>query len=129
MVIENSERLGLAQLHQLRGRVGRGSAESHCVLLYRKPLGQQSKARLDVMRTSNDGFYIAEKDLEIRGPGELLGTRQSGALQFRIADLMRDQAMLPEVKEISLLLMQDDRATAEKLVRRWISDPQRSGQA
>lgn len=129
MVIENSERLGLAQLHQLRGRVGRGSAESHCVLLYRKPLGQQSKARLDVMRNSNDGFHIAEKDLEIRGPGELLGTRQSGALQFRIADLMRDQAMLPGVRQVSLQLMQENRRDAEKLVRRWIRDPHRTGQA
>jgi ATP-dependent DNA helicase RecG len=128
MIIENSERLGLAQLHQLRGRVGRGSAESHCVLLYRKPLGSLSKARLDVMRQSNDGFLIAERDLEIRGPGELLGTRQSGALQFRIADLLRDQAMLPAVRETSLKIMQEGRLRAEKLTGRWIRDPERISQ-
>jgi ATP-dependent DNA helicase RecG len=125
MIIENSERLGLAQLHQLRGRVGRGTAESHCVLMYKKPLGNLSRERLDVMRRSNDGFEIAERDLEIRGPGELLGARQSGALQFRIADLLRDQALLPEVRRVSLALMDEDRERAEVLVRRWIKDPAR----
>lgn len=128
MIIENSERLGLAQLHQLRGRVGRGSDESHCVLIYRKPLGAQSRQRLEVMRQSNDGFYIAEKDLEIRGPGELLGARQSGTLQFRIADLMRDQDMLPDVRKASLELMAEHRDQADLLVRRWIRDPERIGQ-
>lgn len=128
MIIENSERLGLAQLHQLRGRVGRGSDESHCVLIYKKPLGAQSRQRLEVMRQSNDGFYIAEKDLEIRGPGELLGARQSGTLQFRIADLMRDQDMLPDVRKASLELMAEHRDQADLLVRRWIRDPERIGQ-
>lgn len=128
MIIENSERLGLAQLHQLRGRVGRGSEESHCLLLYKKPLGQQGRERLEVMRESNDGFFIAEKDLEIRGPGELLGVRQSGALQFRIADLLRDQDMLPDVRAVSLKLMSEQRKRADHLVRRWIRDPERIGQ-
>lgn len=128
MVIENSERLGLAQLHQLRGRIGRGTTESHCVLLYRKPLGNLSKERLEVMRQSNDGFFIAERDLEIRGPGELLGARQSGVMQFRIADLLRDQAMLPMVRETSLTLMREHRDKAGLLVNRWIRDPERVGQ-
>jgi ATP-dependent DNA helicase RecG len=128
MVIENSERLGLAQLHQLRGRIGRGTTDSHCVLLYRKPLGNLSKERLEVMRQSNDGFFIAERDLEIRGPGELLGTRQSGAMQFRIADLLRDQEMLPMVREASLTMMSEHRDKASILVNRWIKDPERLGQ-
>ena len=128
MVIENSERLGLAQLHQLRGRIGRGTIDSHCVLLYRKPLGNLSKERLEVMRQSNDGFFIAERDLEIRGPGELLGTRQSGAMQFRIADLMRDQEMLPMVREASLTMMSEHRDKASILVNRWIKDPEKLGQ-
>ena len=128
MVIENSERLGLAQLHQLRGRIGRGTIDSHCVLLYRKPLGKLSKERLEVMRQSNDGFFIAERDLEIRGPGELLGTRQSGALQFRIADLMRDQEMLPMVREAALKMMSEHRAKASVLVDRWIKDSDSVGQ-
>jgi ATP-dependent DNA helicase RecG len=128
MVIENSERLGLAQLHQLRGRIGRGKTDSHCVLLYRKPLGNLSKERLEVMRQSNDGFFIAERDLEIRGPGELLGTRQSGAMQFRIADLMRDQEMLPMVREASLTMMREHRDKASILVNRWIKDPEKLGQ-
>ena len=128
MIIENSERLGLAQLHQLRGRIGRGRTDSHCVLMYKKPLGRMSRERLDVLRQSSDGFFIAERDLEIRGPGELLGARQSGALQFRIADLLRDQAMLPEVRLASLELMEHHRASADLVVRRWIKDPERVGQ-
>jgi ATP-dependent DNA helicase RecG len=128
MVIENSERLGLAQLHQLRGRIGRGTTDSHCVLLYRKPLGKLSKERLEVMRQSNDGFFIAERDLEIRGPGELLGARQSGAMQFRIADLLRDQEMLPMVRKTALTLMSEHRDKASILVKRWIKDPERVGQ-
>src|SRR6185369_15552157 len=99
MIIENPERLGLAQLHQLRGRVGRGRVESFCVLLYQAPLSQLGKARLQVLRDSNNGFVIAEKDLELRGPGEVLGTRQTGLLQMRIADLQRDAALLPAVTE------------------------------
>lgn len=128
MVIENSERLGLAQLHQLRGRIGRGKTDSHCVLLYRKPLGNLSRERLEVMRQSNDGFFIAERDLEIRGPGELLGARQSGAMQFRIADLMRDKDMLPMVRKTSLTLMREHRDKASILANRWIKDPERVGQ-
>ena len=128
MIIENSERLGLAQLHQLRGRVGRGSEASHCVLLYKKPLGSTSRERLEVMRQSNDGFFIAEKDLEIRGPGELLGVRQSGALQFRIADLMRDQSMLERVRQVSREIMTARRDDADRLVSRWIREPERIGQ-
>ena len=128
MVIENSERLGLAQLHQLRGRVGRGSEESHCVLMYKKPLGKLSRERLEVMRQSNDGFFIAERDLEIRGPGELLGTRQSGALNFRIADLMRDENMLNDVRRTSLILMENSRHRCELLVNRWIRDTEKISQ-
>ena len=124
MIIENSERLGLSQLHQLRGRVGRGTTSSHCVLLYRKPLGNLSKERLEVMRESNDGFFIAERDLEIRGPGELLGTRQSGAMQFRIANLLRDQDMLPAVREASLFIMTESRDKAHLLAERWIKEPE-----
>lgn len=129
MIIENSERLGLAQLHQLRGRVGRGNEESHCVLIYKKPLSKHAKERLDVMRQSNDGFFIAEKDLEIRGPGELLGARQSGTVNFRIADLLRDQKMLPEVRETSMQMVLTDRSGCDNLVNRWIKDPERIGQA
>lgn len=128
MIIENSERLGLAQLHQLRGRIGRGSAASNCVLLYKKPLGTISKERLEVMRQSNDGFFIAERDLEIRGPGELLGARQSGSLQFRIADLMRDQAMLQDVRRTAREMLDQSPEQANRLVRRWIKDPERVGQ-
>jgi ATP-dependent DNA helicase RecG len=98
MIIENAERLGLAQLHQLRGRVGRGSKKSHCVLLYQAPLSETAKARLKIMRESQDGFVIAEEDLKIRGPGEVLGTRQTGGLSFRIADISRDQAWLTELQ-------------------------------
>ena len=128
MIIENSERLGLAQLHQLRGRIGRGSAASDCLLLYKKPLGSASRERLEVMRRSNDGFHIAERDLEIRGPGELLGARQSGELQFRIADLMRDQAMLQQVKDTARAMLEQSPDRADRLVRRWIKDPERVGQ-
>ncbi len=95
MIIENPERLGLAQLHQLRGRVGRGSAVSHCVLLYHAPLSATAQARLSVLRESNDGFVIAQRDLEIRGPGELLGTKQTGQVSYRIADLSRDAQFNP----------------------------------
>lgn len=94
MIIENPERLGLAQLHQLRGRVGRGAVASHCVLLYKTPLSKTAQIRLQVLRDSNDGFVIAQKDLEIRGHGELLGTRQTGNAEFKVADLLRDQAMI-----------------------------------
>ncbi len=120
MVIENPERLGLAQLHQLRGRVGRGSTASHCVLLYGSPLSQDSKARLNVMRESSDGFYIAEQDLLLRGPGEVFGTRQTGEIQFKIADILRDAQLLPSVKEGAEQLVAHHLALCEKIVLRWL---------
>lgn len=125
MIIENPERLGLAQLHQLRGRVGRGSTASHCVLLYGSPLSQNSRERLRVMRESSDGFYIAEQDLLLRGPGEVLGTRQTGEMQFRIADLQRDSHLLPGVKDAALLLMSDYPTLCEQLVARWLGQNHR----
>ena len=110
MVIENPERLGLAQLHQLRGRIGRGSAQSHCILLFEPPLTEVARARLAVMRETNDGFVIAEKDLELRGPGDVLGTRQTGQQSFRVADLLRDASMLPGLIALGATL--DDRTKA-----------------
>lgn len=120
MVIENPERLGLAQLHQLRGRVGRGQAASHCVLLYHAPLGQQGKARLATMRETIDGFKIAEKDLELRGPGELMGTRQTGLLEFKVADLQRDKALLQDVQKAAALLFQHHPECVSPLLSRWL---------
>ena len=128
MIIEHAERFGLAQLHQLRGRVGRGSGESHCLLLYHPPLGELSKQRLAVMRHSNDGFFIAEEDLKIRGPGELLGSKQSGALQFKIADLIRDAHMLSEVKTTSDALFKSDPEKVDKIIRRWTFIPDQLSQ-
>lgn len=121
MILENPERLGLAQLHQLRGRVGRGSRQSHCVLLYQSPLSQNGKARIQVMRDSNDGFVISEKDLELRGPGEVLGTRQTGLMQFRIADLMRDAHLIDRVHEIAAGLIENMPASVDPLINRWIA--------
>ena len=120
MVIENAERLGLAQLHQLRGRVGRGAAASSCVLMYKPPLSQMARERLEVMRASTDGFLIAEKDLELRGPGELLGTRQTGLASFRVADLVRDAHLLPEVHAAAEALLAQAPALADRLVERWV---------
>ena len=120
MIIENAERLGLSQLHQLRGRVGRGSRASSCVLLYQPPLSRMARERLDTMRTTSDGFLIAEKDLELRGPGELLGTRQTGLVGFRIADLARDADLLPDVHRIADALLQASPAAADHVVDRWI---------
>ena len=120
MIIENPERLGLAQLHQLRGRVGRGSVASHCVLMYHPPLSQQGKERLQVMRDSSDGFVIAEKDLELRGPGEVLGTRQTGLVQFRVADLERDKLLLEHIKEAAEQLLQEAPFHAQPLIDRWL---------
>jgi ATP-dependent DNA helicase RecG len=120
MVIENSERLGLAQLHQLRGRVGRGAVASNCVLLYQPPLGQLARERLNVMRETCDGFRIAEKDLELRGPGEVLGTRQTGQLAFRIADLARDAHLLPAVQQVGEAMLREQPGVAERLIERWI---------
>jgi ATP-dependent DNA helicase RecG len=120
MIVENAERLGLAQLHQLRGRVGRGSAASSCVLLYQPPLSAMARQRLQTMRETNDGFVIAEKDLELRGPGELLGTRQTGLAAFRIADLARDASLLPSVHAIAERLLRESPEVADRLVERWI---------
>lgn len=120
MIIENPERLGLAQLHQLRGRVGRGSAASHCVLLYGSPLSQYSRERLKVMRETNDGFVIAEKDLELRGPGEVLGTRQTGEVNFRLADLQRDGFLLPRIKEVASHILIAHPEVVDGLISRWL---------
>ncbi len=128
MVIDNPERLGLAQLHQLRGRVGRGSAESHCVLLYGSPLSRHASERLRVMRETSDGFVIAEKDLQLRGPGEFLGTRQTGDMQLRIADLLRDGQLLPDVKRTAEILLRDHPQTASAIVRRWLRGVERYAQ-
>ncbi len=122
MIIENAERLGLAQLHQLRGRVGRGAASSYCVLLYQSPLSAQAKERLAVMRKTNDGFIIAEKDLELRGPGEVLGTRQTGLVNLRIADLTRDAHLLPKIKQCALELLQNYPESINPLIRRWLGE-------
>jgi ATP-dependent DNA helicase RecG len=125
MIIENPERLGLAQLHQLRGRVGRGVAASHCVLLYQSPLGQNGKARLSAMRASSDGFFIAERDLELRGPGEVLGTRQTGLMEFRLADIQVHADLLPEVRRIAQQIADSDPALMDQLIRRWLGNAER----
>ncbi|MCA2016302.1 ATP-dependent DNA helicase RecG [Vibrio tritonius] len=122
MIIENPERLGLAQLHQLRGRVGRGSVASHCVLLYHAPLSKTAQKRLGVLRESNDGFIIAQRDLEIRGPGELLGTKQTGLADFKIADLVRDQRLIPEVQRISRYIFTNYPDNAQAIIDRWMSN-------
>ena len=120
MVIEDADRLGLAQLHQLRGRVGRGERESNCVLMYRGPLSAMARERLEAMRESNDGFVIAERDLALRGPGEMLGTRQTGQLEFRVADLARDAALLPDVQRVGEVLLEKHPDCVERLVARWV---------
>ncbi len=129
MIIENAERLGLAQLHQLRGRVGRGSAASRCVLLYQPPLSQLAKQRLETMRQTHDGFVIAEKDLELRGPGELLGTRQTGLAGFRVADLARDADLLPTVQQVGAKLLAEAPAVAERIIGRWVGGAARYASA
>lgn len=120
MIIENPERLGLAQLHQLRGRVGRGNIASHCVLMYHAPLSQNARQRLAILRETADGFLIAKKDLEMRGPGEVLGTRQTGEMQLRIADLVRDQSLLEDVRQAADLMLREYPVNAAALVRRWL---------
>jgi ATP-dependent DNA helicase RecG len=120
MIIENAERLGLAQLHQIRGRVGRGQEASQCVLLYQPPLSALARQRLDTLRKSNDGFEISRKDLQLRGPGEVLGTRQTGEIIFRVADLGRDEALLEAIPQTAKRLMQSHPAAAGRLVKRWI---------
>jgi ATP-dependent DNA helicase RecG len=127
MIIENAERLGLSQLHQLRGRIGRGQAESHCVLLYQAPLSEMARARLAAVRETSDGFEIARRDLEMRGPGEVLGTRQAGMPQFHIADLLRDHALLPRVQQLADLLLKEYPESVDPIVRRWISGAETYG--
>jgi ATP-dependent DNA helicase RecG len=120
VVIENAERMGLAQLHQLRGRTGRGSHDSACVLLYRGPLSEMARARLAVIRESTDGFFIAQRDLELRGPGELLGTRQAGLAQLRVADLVRDADLLPAVRAGAARMLERHPERVAPLLARWI---------
>ncbi len=125
MIIENAERLGLAQLHQLRGRVGRGAEQASCVLLYSPPIGPLARERLGILRQTTDGFRIAEKDLELRGPGEVLGTRQTGMLQFRVADLARDRELLERIPPVAERLLAGDQALVDRLIRRWIGNATR----
>jgi len=122
MIIENAERLGLSQLHQLRGRVGRGQAQSSCILLYQSPLSANARERLGIMRQTNDGFVIARKDLELRGAGEVLGTRQTGLAEFRIAELTRDEDLLDAVSEVADRLLADDEEAVAGLIGRWIGE-------
>lgn len=122
MIVENAERLGLAQLHQLRGRVGRGAEKSHCVLMYRSPLGEMARERLNTMRNTNDGFEIARKDLELRGAGEILGVRQTGALQFRVADLVRDGALAEPAQRVADEMLRTNGPEVEQLIRRWVGE-------
>jgi ATP-dependent DNA helicase RecG len=122
MIIENAERLGLTQLHQLRGRVGRGTADSSCVLLYRAPLSRTGRARLTILRDTRDGFEIARRDLELRGPGEVMGTRQTGMLQFRVADLARDKDLVSMIPEVSSRLHLEAPERIPALIQRWLGD-------
>ena len=128
MIIENPERLGLSQLHQLRGRVGRGSVESQCVLLYQAPLSESAQARLTALRNSNDGFVIAQTDLDLRGPGELLGRRQTGVVGMKIADPVRDAARIPPLQTLADRLLDTQPAMARGLIRRWVGDFERYGE-
>jgi ATP-dependent DNA helicase RecG len=127
MIIENAERMGLSQLHQLRGRVGRGAAQSHCVLLYKGPLGRIAKERLAVLRDTNDGFVVAQRDLELRGPGELLGTRQTGLPDYRVANIVRDASLMPQVQMTAEELGRSSASRATAIVRRWLGDAGRYG--
>ena len=127
MIIENAERMGLSQLHQLRGRVGRGAALSHCVLMYKSPLGKIAKQRLTVLRDTNDGFVVAQRDLELRGPGELLGTKQTGLPDYRIANLARDGELMPQVQITAEALLKQGEIQAAAIVRRWLGDASRYG--
>jgi ATP-dependent DNA helicase RecG len=127
MIIENSERMGLAQLHQLRGRVGRGSEQSTCVLLYRPPLSMHARERLGVLRKTSDGFIVAQKDLELRGPGEVLGKRQTGLMQLKVANLIRDAALLPQIQELAEILLEEHPDAATGIMNRWIGDAEQYG--
>ena len=127
MIVENAERMGLSQLHQLRGRVGRGGIQSHCVLVYKPPLGRIAKTRLSVLRETNDGFVVAQRDLELRGPGELLGTRQTGLPDYRVADLVRDAELMPKVQLAAETVQRQSPENAAAIVRRWLADANRYG--
>jgi ATP-dependent DNA helicase RecG len=127
MIVENAERMGLSQLHQLRGRVGRGAAQSHCVMLYKQPLGQLARSRLAILRDTNDGFLIAQRDLELRGPGELLGTKQTGLPDYRIADLVRDAELMPKVQIAAEKIQRDHPQAAIDITRRWLGDAHQYG--
>jgi ATP-dependent DNA helicase RecG len=127
MIIENAERMGLSQLHQLRGRVGRGAEQSHCVMLYRQPLGQLARNRLAVLRDTNDGFLVAQRDLELRGPGELLGTRQTGLPDYRIADLVRDAGLMPQIQASAEILQRENPQAGQAIIRRWLGDAYQYG--
>jgi ATP-dependent DNA helicase RecG len=127
MIIENSERMGLSQLHQLRGRVGRGAKQSHCVMLYKQPLGQLARDRLAVLRQTNDGFLVAQRDLELRGPGELLGTKQTGLPEYRIANLVRDAELMPVVQKSAEIIQRRFAPAAQQIVRRWLGDAHQYG--
>jgi ATP-dependent DNA helicase RecG len=127
MVIENAERLGLAQLHQLRGRVGRGAVASHCVLMYQNPLSDFAKERLTVMRETTDGFKVAQRDLELRGPGEVLGTRQTGEMSLRIADLIRDSELLPSVQQAANIIVSEHPELVDLLIKRWLGNREQFG--
>jgi ATP-dependent DNA helicase RecG len=129
MIIENPERLGLAQLHQLRGRVGRGAVASHCVMLYKAPLSHTATKRLGVLRNSNDGFVIAQKDLEIRGPGEVLGTKQTGLAEMKIADLIRDQHLIPSIQKLAVHIYQQVPDNVDLIIERWLGERQQYVQA
>ena len=127
MIIENAERLGLSQLHQLRGRVGRGSERSSCLLMYQPPLSPYARRRLAAMRETSDGFEIARRDLELRGPGEMLGTRQTGLPRFRMADLIRDQHLIPAVQAAARRILQQHPDHIEPIVRRWLGRAEEYG--
>lgn len=127
MIIENAERMGLSQLHQLRGRVGRSSVRSHCVMMYKPPLGRLARDRLSVLRDTNDGFLVAQRDLELRGPGEFLGTRQTGLPQYRVADLVRDAELMPKVQIVAEYIRRTATAAGDEIVRRWLGDAGRYG--
>ncbi|HEY1075820.1 MAG TPA: ATP-dependent DNA helicase RecG [Fontimonas sp.] len=128
MVIENAERLGLSQLHQLRGRVGRGSQSSQCVLLYQAPLGDMARSRLETLRSTTDGFAIAQRDLELRGPGELLGRRQTGDIGMKLADPVRDAALVPPLQQLADQWLAEYPQRARALISRWVGDPERYAQ-
>ena len=121
IVIENCERFGLAQLHQLRGRVGRGDKQSNCVLLHNENIGENAVKRIEVLKGTNDGFEIAEQDLEIRGPGEIMGQEQTGVVPFKYVDLVRDSKFIEESTDLAKQIIADDKQLTDKLIQRWLS--------